>query len=129
MPANIILVHDDLTFVAEVVDALKSTGHNIAAFNDPIDAMNPIQAVARIDILITRVHFASGRGNGVALAGWARIRRPGVKVLFTVAPENIVHVEEVGEFLVAPIHIPELVAVVTKLAEQEDQGAVSQANS
>jgi two-component SAPR family response regulator len=93
MPANII-VHDDLTFVAEVVNALKSIGHNIAAFGDPVDAMNPIQAVGRIDILITRVHFPSGRGNGVALAGWARIR---VKVLFTVAPENIDHVEEVGE--------------------------------
>jgi DNA-binding NtrC family response regulator len=129
MPANIILVHDDLTFVAEVVDALKSIGHNIAAFSDPLDAMNPIQAIARIDILITRVHFASGRGNGVALAGWARIRRPGVKVLFTVAPENIDHVEEVGEFVVAPIQIPELVAIVTKLAEQEDQGDLSQGNS
>ena len=118
MPANIILVHDDLTFVGDVVDALKSAGHNIASFRDPIDAMESINATSRIDILITRVHFRSGRGNGVALAGWARTQRPEVNVLFTVAPENIEHVEEIGEFVVAPIQIPELVATVTKLANQ-----------
>jgi DNA-binding NtrC family response regulator len=127
MPANIILVHDDLTFVGEVVDALKSAGHNVATFSDPIDAMEPINAIPRIDILISRVHFPSGRGNGVALAGWARMHRPEVKVLSRVAPENIDHVEEIAEFLVAPIQIPELVAAVTKLADQVDVTAPASA--
>ncbi len=44
-------------------------------------------------------------------------KQPGIKVLFTVAPENIEYTEGLDEFLSAPINIPELVAMVTKLAD------------
>jgi hypothetical protein len=55
-----------------------------------------------LDVLITRVRFPPGRGNGVALAGGVRMKKPGVKVLFTVAPENIDYSEGLSEFWSPP---------------------------
>jgi hypothetical protein len=36
----------------------------------------------RIELLITSVNFAAGQPNGVSLARMARMRRPGLTVLF-----------------------------------------------
>ena len=41
------------------------------------------------------------------------------EVLFTVAPQNAEYTKEEGEFVVAPIDIPELVAAVGQLAESD----------
>jgi hypothetical protein len=38
---------------------------------------------------------------------------------FTVAPENIGHTEGIGEFVAAPIDIPQLVTMVSKLVSQK----------
>src|SRR6266404_6483909 len=118
MPGNIIMVHDDPRFIEEATAALRSAGHDIATFGDPMEALNALEAAQHIDILITRVRFAPGRPHGVALANMALLKRPGLKVLFTVAPENIEHAEGVGEFVAAPIDIPELVAKVAELTGQ-----------
>lgn len=118
MPADIIMIHDDPRFIEEAAAALRSAGNDIATFRDPMEALNAVEAAQHFDILITRVRFAPGRPNGVALANMTLLKRPGIKVLFTVAPENIEHAEGIGEFLVAPIDIPGLVAKVAELTGQ-----------
>jgi DNA-binding NtrC family response regulator len=117
MSANVIMVHDSPRFVEEAVAALRLAGLDVVTFADPNEALTALEN-ARFDILITRVRFAPGRPNGVSLAQMARLKRPGIKVLFTVAPENVEYTEGLGEFVSAPIDIPQLVAMVAKLASQ-----------
>jgi len=114
MPGSVIMVHDDPSFVEEAAAALKLAGQDVVTFGDPNDALTALEN-ERFDILITRVRFAPGRPNGVALARMARLKRPGIKVLFTVAPENVQYTEGLGEFVSAPIDIPKLVAMITEL--------------
>jgi hypothetical protein len=76
-----------------------------------------LKPAPRFEILVTRVQFAPGRPNRLALSNMARMKLPGIKVLFTVAPQNVEHTKGEGEFVVAPIDIPELVAAVGQLAE------------
>jgi hypothetical protein len=64
-------------------------GHDVSTFQDPLDALNAIEAAPRFEILVTRVQFAPGRPNGLALSNMARMKLPGIKVLFTVAPQNV----------------------------------------
>jgi hypothetical protein len=55
-------------------------------------------------------------GQWAAAAGAVGgLKRPEIRVLFTIASENIEYTEGLGEFVVAPIDISELVAMVTKL--------------
>src|SRR5215468_11982485 len=111
MPANIIMVHDDPGFVEEAAAALRFAGNDIVTFADPNEALTALEN-RPFEILITRVRFPPGRPNGVALARMAPLKRPGIEVVFTVAAENIEYTEGLGEFVAAPIDIPELVAMV-----------------
>ena len=115
MPANIILVHDDPEFIEGAVAALSLAGHKVVAFREPMEALNALET-AQFEILITRARFPVGQPNGVALAQMARMKRPWIKVVFTVAAENLEHTEGIGEAVIAPIDIAELVATVGKLA-------------
>jgi DNA-binding NtrC family response regulator len=117
MSANIILVHDDPRFIEEAAAALRTAAHDVSTFQDPLDALNAIEAAPRFEILVTRVQFAPGRPNGLALSNMARMKLRGIKVPFTVAPPKRRIYRGEGEFVVAPIDIPELVAAVGRLAE------------
>ena len=56
-----------------------------------------------------------GQSNGIALAQLARMKQPWIKVVFTVAAENVEYTEGIGEVVITPIDIAELVASVAKL--------------
>ena len=119
VPGHVILVHDDPSFIEEAAAALRTAGHDVATFMEPMEALNALEAAQRFKILITRVRFAPGKPNGVSLAQMAQAKQSGIKVLFTVAPENIEYTEGIGEFVAAPIDIPQLVTMVTKLVSQK----------
>ena len=114
MLANIIIVHDDLEFIEKAAAALRSAGHDIVMFREPMEALSAIET-SNFEILVTRVRFPVGQPHGVALAQMARAKRPWIKVLFTAAAENVEFTEGLGEVVTAPIEIPELVATVAKL--------------
>src|ERR1700756_2559484 len=96
MPANIIMVNDVPEFIEGAAAALPSAGHNVTMFRDPMAALDAIET-AQFDILITRVKFPVGRSNGVALAQMAQLKRPWIKVVFTVAAERVEYTEGLGE--------------------------------
>ena len=56
-----------------------------------------------IEVLITRVLFPEGQPNGVAFGLMARMKRPGIKVLFVDRRDTQEHTEGVGEFLPASV--------------------------
>ena len=82
MPARIVAVHDDLDFVDKLAAILRSEGHDVAAFSDPLAAWD---ALAGADLLTTRAQYPPGKSNGFALARMARSKRPEIRVLFTAA--------------------------------------------
>jgi DNA-binding NtrC family response regulator len=119
MLMNIIMVHDDPKFIEEAARALGSAGHNVVTFGDPMEALTALEN-DRFEILITRVRFPPGRPNGVALAQMALLKQPAIKVVFTLAPENVEYAEDLGKFVVAPISMLELVETVARLDDQRE---------
>ena len=67
---------------------MAAAGYDVTAFTDTISALAALEAAQWLELLITRVIFPPGQPNGVALAIMARVKKPGVKVLFAALPET-----------------------------------------
>ena len=120
MPARVVVVHDDPTFVEQLVSVLRAAGHEVDAFVDPIDAWDDLSMPHGIEVLITGVEFSPGRSNGVALARKARTKRSKLHVLFTAQLELSQATAGLGTFLEPPVTAPAVVAAVTRLLKFED---------
>ena len=115
MPARIVVVHDDPQFIEMSVSALLGAGHDIRAFSSSMATIDVLEAPERLELLVTRVAFPQGQPNGVSLARMARVKRPGVKILFVARPENREHTKGLGEFLAMPVTETELAAAVERI--------------
>jgi DNA-binding response OmpR family regulator len=113
--ARIVLVHDDAEFLQQVAAALRTAGHVVADFTDPMPALGALEEVREAALLITRIAFGPGKINGVALARMARLRRPGIKLLFLALPGAEHHAEGLGEVLLLPTGAAELVEAAGRL--------------
>lgn len=118
MPLRIVLIHDDMDFLQTAAAGLRAAGYDVTAYNASLAALDALEAAPTVELLITRISFSPGSPHGVALAMMARQRIPNLKVLFVARPEDQEHTEGIGEFMAAPVSIPELVKrVSTMLAE------------
>jgi DNA-binding NtrC family response regulator len=117
MPARVIVVHDDPGFVCQLKTALKSVGHQVTSFSDPVVAWDIFNTGQRFEALITRIEFQPGKSNGVALARMARSRQPGIRVLFIALPEYAAHADGVGTFLAIPVSISDVTEALRRLLE------------
>ena len=77
-----------------------------------VDALDKAQTV---ELLITRVQFATGKPNGIALARMARFRRRNIQILFTALPEFEQEVKGLGEFMPMPVAVPDVVDAAERL--------------
>jgi DNA-binding NtrC family response regulator len=112
MPSLVVLVHDDPEFVESAASALEAAGYPVAAFVDPLkalEALEAIEAAGCAELLITLMEFAPGTVNGVSLACMAKRTRRGIRVIFTDMPELREHAEGLGEFLPMPFDMVDLV--------------------
>ena len=96
MPAPIVIVHDEPCYAEKLAAPLNRAGFETALFPDALAAMAALDAPRRIRLLITRVAFAPGRSNGVALARMLRGRVASVKFLFICRPEYVTEARELG---------------------------------
>src|ERR1700742_2523808 len=103
MPARIVVVHDDVTFLREIGAGLTEAGQDNRTFEDVSAAWEALREAKSIEVLITRVQFGPGKPHGLALARWARISCPGIRVLFAASSEFRAEAEEVGLFLPMPV--------------------------
>lgn len=115
MPARIVLVHDDADFVERAAAAIRSVGYDVAAFHGSLAALDAFGTAQTVELLITRVNFPQGSPHGVSLAMMARRKLPDIKVLFVARPESQRHTDGIGEFMPAPVSIPELVERVSQI--------------
>jgi DNA-binding NtrC family response regulator len=123
MPARIVVVHDELSFRDSLVESLKASGHDVAAFADTIAAWDALAAAQRVEILITRADFGPGKPHGIALARSARTRRAGIRTLFVARPEYTEDVAQVGLFLPYPATVPQVAEVVEQMLADDQLGA------
>ena len=121
MPARVVVVHDDASFLNYLVSALQGAGYDVTAFSDSIAALYALEAAERVEILITRITFPEGTPHGVSLALMARTKRRVVKVLFVVRPEMVHHAEGVGEILVMPVTAEALLEKVKEMLAPSDR--------
>jgi DNA-binding NtrC family response regulator len=120
MPARIVLVHDDPEFVGPALRGLRAAGYDVVAFTESMPAIDALEHPKRIELLITRVRFPLGTPNGAALARMARLKRPGIKVLFTSFPDVRQHIDSLGVFLPRPFSTDELLETVGRMLGQSD---------
>jgi DNA-binding NtrC family response regulator len=121
VPARIVVVHDDSSFLEPLAATLRVRGHEVAAFHDSMLAWDALEAASKIELLITRIEFARGKPHGVALAHRALANRPAVRVLFTESPELQPFAADLGAFLAVPITPAEVVREVNRLLGTTDQ--------
>ncbi len=125
MPASVLIVHNDLAFVAVATATLRGAGHDVASFTDPIVALDALEAARRAEVLITRVLFPKGKPNGVSLALVAQSKRPGLRVIFVARADQERHAKGVGDlFMPMPVDLPKLVEEVTHLVQLSRQGVL-----
>jgi DNA-binding NtrC family response regulator len=115
MPARIVLVHDGADFLRKAAAAIRAAGYEVAAFDRSMAALDALRNGQSVQLLITRVEFPPGSPHGVSLASMARRKTPGLKVLFVARPENQEYTQGIGEFMAAPVSIPDLVDRVSVL--------------
>jgi hypothetical protein len=71
--------------------------------------------------LVTRMEFAPGKSNGLALARMARSKRPQIKVLFTALPEYADHADDLGDFLPMPLSVEDAIEAITGLLDGQNK--------
>jgi PAS domain S-box-containing protein len=87
---TVLIVDDDEAVRMLVAEVLQELGYGAIEAADGTSGLNVLQSNARIDLLITDVGLPGGI-NGRQIADAARVRRPGLKVLFiTGYAENAV---------------------------------------
>jgi hypothetical protein len=58
MPARIVMLHDEVAFLAPAATAIKAAGHDVAIFEDPMAALSVLEGRHHVELLITGVIFA-----------------------------------------------------------------------
>ena len=115
MPATVLVVHDERGTRELAMIALRAAFLEAVGFDDPIMALDAIEASSRVRVLVTGVESPPGKPNGVALALMVRTKRPGTKVMFVASEEYAPHTEGLGVFLPSPLNPDILVATVGRM--------------
>jgi CheY-like chemotaxis protein len=122
IPARVVVVHDEPSFLDPLVTSLEAAGHDVTAFSDPLLAWEALRIPNEIEILVTRVQFGEGKPHGVALARWARQMSPAVGILFVALPEFQADVEDLGVLLPRPVSVPEVAKAVGLMSSSDRLG-------
>jgi PleD family two-component response regulator len=120
MPAQVVVVLDDLAFANQAVEALAARKYEAIALPTPLAALDALESAVRVEVLITCTAQAEGQPNGVSLALMARSRRRDVKVIFVGAPEQARYTDGLGTFLVSPTTVEVVVETAVRLLTDGD---------
>jgi DNA-binding NtrC family response regulator len=117
MPARVVVVLNEPGFADETASALRAQGHDALALADPMTALELLERAERLELLVTSLDFAPGKPNGIALGRMARLKRPGICVLFIGPADLEKHTEGVGTFLTSPVTVPQVVEGVLQMLD------------
>src|SRR3954468_14375722 len=112
---NVLLVEDDAFFRESSAKGLRQAGFTVHIAADHRGALDILDDERPIDVMCTDVVMPDGLG-GVALARLARMRRPGLKIIYVTGyeiPGLANHAK--GPVLQKPIMTSQLVAEIGRL--------------
>ena len=114
-PARILVVDDDVVFREATARVLRAAGLEASLAPDHRLALEDLESTRPIDLLITDIVMPD-HVNGVALSRMARMRRPGLKVIYLTG-YDIQGVEDEADGLVLrkPIDEGRLVTEVKRV--------------
>lgn len=119
MPARIVIVLDDREVGERSAEALRAAGYDAMTLPGSMAAVDALAGAVRIELLVTCLDHGLGKPNGVSLACMARLKRPGIKVLF-VGDEALGHyAARLGLFMASPVEVPELVQAAMRLLDTD----------
>ena len=103
--------------------ALRSTGHDVVTFPDPMAAWDAFEAARLTEVLVTCVEFEPGRSNGIALARMAHTKRPAIRVLFMALPERGPQMEGLGGAMPLSVTVLEIVESIERLLASPEENS------
>jgi DNA-binding NtrC family response regulator len=125
MPATIVIVHDDRNVLTAALLTIRAAGHDVAAFSDPMTALNAIEKDSRVRVLVSQIDFGTGKLNGVALSQMLRVKqitqdgKSSLRPIFLDRPEHGHHASGVGEFVPTPLNAQTLVVMIGSVLSDE----------
>ncbi len=112
---RILLVDDDLVFGEAAAHVLRAAGFEVFVAPDYRLALEDLESTRPIDLLITDIVMPQ-RVNGIALSRMARMRRPGLKIIYLTAYDIPgVDDEAIGPVFRKPLDHEHLVAEVRRV--------------
>ena len=78
---TVLLVEDDRAAFDQTASVLRAAGYGVVHATTAVDALDILRSPRRIDLLLTAVDIPN-QPSGFTLARMARLRRPGLSVLY-----------------------------------------------
>lgn len=115
---TVLWVEDDEPFRYAVVQQLEAEGFRILAVPDSLSALAELQRPQRIDLLLADIRMPPGQPHGLALGRMARLRRPGLPLIFLTAYDDLAEAAEAmpAKVLHKPVEVSELAQAIRDLA-------------
>jgi DNA-binding NtrC family response regulator len=114
---RVLLVEDDQIFLRTLELVLKDAGFDVLAVSDYIPALKHLDSGEQIDVLLTDIVMPN-RVNGLALSRMARLRRPGLGVVYITAHDIPGAEEEAeGQILRKPFDSDQLLLAISRELE------------
>jgi CheY-like chemotaxis protein len=108
------VVDDDPGSAAAVADLLRARGYEVVVALDYQPALAELEGTGPLDVLVTDIVMPQ-RVNGLALSRMARMRRPGLPVVYMTGYDIPgVADEALGPILRKPIDDNELIAEIER---------------
>jgi CheY-like chemotaxis protein len=109
---RILVVDDDPGAAAGIAEILRARGFEVVVAPDYRLALEELESARRVDLMVADIVMPQ-RVNGIALSRMARMRRPGLKVVYITAYDIPgVEREALGPVLRKPVPDQDLLAQV-----------------
>jgi DNA-binding response OmpR family regulator len=97
---TILFVEDEILIRNDMAEFLRQADYRVSEAATSEEALDALKLKPAIDLVITDVRLP-GQLDGLALAGWIRVNRPGVQVIVQTGDATVELSEDLEEF--API--------------------------
>jgi CheY-like chemotaxis protein len=116
-PRVILIVDDNAEFADTCARVLRAAGHIVVTAPDHCIALEQLESKQPVDLLLTDLVMPD-RVNGMALARMARLRRPGIGVLYMTAYDIPgAEQEAIGPILHKPVDNEVLIQEVGRILD------------
>jgi DNA-binding NtrC family response regulator len=118
---TVLLVEEDEPLAERVAQLLRAAGHEVSHAPDSLAALKLVDTLdRRFEVLVTPIRMPPHKPHGFALARMARLRRPGLAVIYLATADTPELTSEipVGPILSKPIEPEALAAAVEDALQQ-----------